>query len=915
MWNELVRRLRVLLNRDRFDSDLEEELADHLRRKAEETGIDPRRQFGNVTLVKEESRNMWTWNWIEQLAQDVRYALRTMKANRLFTAMAVLSLALGIGANTAIYSFMDAIMLRALPVVHQPDRLVILNWRAKGESPVVWDHWGSNYDEPGGGLTSPNFPYPAFEMMRDQNSLLSSLFGHADAGRLNVVIDGQAELSSAKLVTGDYFAGLGVSSSIGRVIGREDDHAGALPVMIVTFDYWRSRFASDPAVLGKTVKLNGSAFTIVGVAAPEFFGVSPTQGDQAQLFIPMAQIGLVQKQMTADWAAGFKNQHFYWIELMGRLKPDSNLIAAQTQLAGQFHNFVAATATKDREKADLPQLWVQEGGSGVDAVRRKYSKPLWILTGMVGLILLIACANIANLMLARASARRREMAVRLSLGAGRFRVVRQLLTESLLLALAGAAAGIGVAALGIRLLLVLLAGDTPFGIPIGIDWRVLSFTLLIALVTGILFGLAPALQATRVDVTPALKEARSSAPTQGRARRFSLSRALVVAQISLSLLLVVGAGLFVRTLSNLRSVELGFNAEHVLLFNLDASKAGYKAAPLKHFYDDLQTRLQTLPGVRGATATDMPLVGGWNSTTSITVPGIPKPQEGQRGPNTAYARVGTTFFETMEIPILLGRPLDKRDVEGAQTTGVVNQIFVEKYFKGQNPIGRHFEMGGDKNVVDVEIVGVAKTARYSSLKREIPPVTYCSFLQAPANRPLQQMFFEVRTSGDPLALANTVRQIVREASPLVPVASVTTQTARIAQTISQERTFAQLCTCFGGLALLMACIGLYGTMAYAVARRTTEIGIRMALGAARGRIVWMVLREVLVLSAIGIALGFGAVHEGTEFVKSFLFGLKPNDPLALIASSSILLACALLAGFLPARRASRIDPITALRNE
>ena len=538
---------------------------------------------------------------------------------------------------------------------------------------------------------------------------------------------------------------------------------------------------------------------------------------------------------------------------------------------------------------------------------------------MAGLILTIACANIANLLLARASSRRREMAVRLSLGAGRFRVVRQLLTETVILALAGAIAGVGVAALGIRLLLSLLTnGDSGLTVKVGIDWRVLGFTLLIAVVTGLLFGLAPAMQATRVDVTPALKEARAS-DGRGRTRRwalpFGLSHVLVVGQIAISLLLVVAAGLFVRTLSNLHAVNLGFNAEKVLVFNLNASKAGYKDSALKQFYDDLQKRFQTIPGVRGATTSDMPLVGGWNSSRGITVPGIPQPPEGQRGPSTAVAQVGATFFETMEIPILLGRALDKRDVEGAPAVAVVNEVFVNKYFHGENPVGRHFAFGGKTNTLDVEIVGVARTARYSSLKREIPPVAYTSWLQTPSRDRLQEMFFELRTAGDPLALSNTVRQIVREASPLVPVAGMTTQTRRIDDTISQERTFAQLCTCFGGLALVMACIGLYGTMAYAVARRTSEIGIRMALGAARGRIIWMVLREVIVLSGFGVAIGFAAVFEATAFVKSFLFGLKPTDPLALCLSASILLGCALLAGFLPAHRASRIDPITALRHE
>lgn len=913
---ELLRRIRFMFERERFESDLDEEMRYHLDRKAADSGSADaaRRQFGNITLLKEQSRSMWTWNLIEQLAQDIRYAFRTMAASKLFTGLAVLSLALGIGTNTAIYSFMDAVMIRALPVQH-PEQLAILNWRAKPNAPVVHNHWGSNYAVPGGGITSPNFPYPAFELLREQEGAFSRVFGHAEAGGLNLIIDGQAELADGQYVSGDYFPGLGVAAAIGRTLGQEDDRLGAPPVAVITHAYWNARFSASPGVLGKAIQINGSIFKIVGVAAPEFYGVAP--GQKPRIFIPLGDIGLVDSR--TDWSGKFREGNFYWLELMGRLKPGATLGQAQAQLAGPFHNFVASTATRDRERASLPELWLEEGGSGVDSLRRRYSKPLLVLMSMAALNLVIACANIANLLLARAARRRREMAVRLSLGAGRLRVVRQLLTESLMLALLSGAAGVGVAALGIRLLLMLLTnGEGDFAVNVGLDWRVLSFTLLIALGTGMLFGLAPALQATKVDITPALKETRASEARGAKRRfglRFGLSHLLVVLQIAISLLLVVGAGLFVRTLANLHSVDLGFNADKILTFHLDASKAGYKDAALKRLYDDLQQRFENIPGVRGATSSDMPLVAGWTSSYSIDVPGIPRPAEGERGPDTSTAAVGSTFFETMQIPILAGRALDKRDVEGAPLVAVVNEVFAKKYFPGSNPIGRHFSFGAKKNPIDIEIVGVAKTARYDSLKREIPPVTYLSWLQTPKRRDLHAMYYELRAAGDPLELASAVRQIVREVAPQVPVAEVTTQSRRIEQTITQERTFAQLCTCFGALALLMACIGLYGTMAYAVARRTSEIGIRMALGAGRSRIVWMILREVLGLAALGLAIGGAAVYETTALVKSFLFGLKPNDPAALGISVAILTGCALLAGYLPASRASRIDPMTALRHE
>jgi predicted permease len=856
---------------------------------------------------------MSTWNIWEQLEQDVRYAFRSMASGKLFTAMAVLSLALGIGANTAIYSFMNAVMLRALPVKH-PEQLIILNWRAKKDAPVVHSHWGSDYDEPGGGRTSPNFPYPAFELLRGHNGVFSSLFGHMGAGRLNLVIDGQAELADGQYVTGGFFSGLGVTPVAGRLIGQDDDRVGAPNVAVLNHDYWQARFAGSPSVVGKNIRINGSSFTIAGVAAPDFYGVSPE--DKPSVFLPLRNMGVTSPQRDD---ALFNEGTYYWIELMGRLKPGATLQQAQAQLAVPFRHYVESTATKDRERADLPSLWLQEGGSGADALRRRYSKPLWVLMAMVGLILAVACFNIANLLLARAASRRREIALRLSPGAGRFRIMRQLLTESLVLALFSGAAGIGVGSLLIRFLLLLMTdGKDDFSVKVGLDWPVLAFTLLIAFASGIFFGVAPALRASKVDITPALKETRASEPQAKMRRfgvRFGLSQALVVAQIGISLLLVIAAGLFVRTLANLHSVSLGFNAENVLIFSLNGAKAGYTDDALKRFYKELEQSFQTIPGVRAATTSDIPLVGGWSSSTSIGIPGIPEPAEGQRGPNTSLAQVGTTFFETMEIPILIGRGIDKRDADGAPRVGVVNQVFAEKYFHGENPVGRHFRLGGTTNGADVQIVGVSRTARYSSLKREIPPVTYTSWLQSPKTRQASEMFFELRTTGNPLALANTVRQIVHRVGPQVPVADMTTETRRIDQTISQERTFAQLCACFGGLALLMACVGLYGTMAYAVARRTGEIGIRMAVGATRGRIIRMVLGEVAVLSVVGLALGLGGAYETTSFVKSFLFGVKPNDPPAIIASAAILVTCAILAGYVPAFRASRIDPMVALRNE
>ncbi len=901
---ELLNRLRFHFRRTQFERDLDEELQHHRALQSENQSPIP---LGNLTLLKEDTRSMWTFTVVEQLMQDVRYGLRAMAANKLFTTMAVISLALGIGANTAIYSLMDAILLRALPV-RDPASLVILNYRSKSDAPVVHSHWGSTYDDPNGGVTSPNFPWAAYEILRDNRSL-SSLFAHIGGGRANLVVDGHADLAEVRYVSGQYFTELSVPSAAGRLIGPDDDRVGAPLTAVITNDYWRTRFNANPATIGKVIQINNIPVTIAGVAAPNFFGVAPAQ--KPAVFLPMAAILQLSDHGRP---ATFTDKNYYWIEMMGRLKPGVTLAQAQSELAGLFHNFVASTASTDRERADLPHLFLQEGGSGVDGLRRDYAKSLWVLMGMVALILAIACANIANLLLARATARRREMAVRLSLGAGRFRVIRQLLTESLMLALMGAIAGTGVAALGIRALLRLLTnGDDDFSLNVGLDWRVLGFALLVALVTGILFGLAPAIQATRVDVIPALKETRAGQPRRHRTP-FNLRQALVVTQVALSLLLVSAAGLFVRSLNQLNSVQLGFNSQNVLLFNLDARQAGYPELAAIRLYAELETRFRRMPGVVAATSSDLPLVGGWMHSTGIEVPGIPKPPDGQRGPQTASAQVGATFFETMRIPIALGRALDARDTTGAPNVAVVNEVFAKKYFPGRSPVGSHFQLGSAKDGVDMEIVGVARNARYNSLKHDIPAVTYVPWAQNPGNR-VRGLFFELRTTGDPLLLVNSVGTVVHEVAPQLPVADVTTQQRRIQGTIREERIFARLCAVFGALALLMACIGLYGSMAWTVARRTSEIGIRMALGAQRPGIVWMVLREVFALTAVGLAIGGIAVWQTTSLLKSFLFNLKPTDPVTLAAAVCILLASALVAGYLPARRAARIDPMVALRHE
>jgi predicted permease len=908
------------MRRRQRDADLDDEIAYDLAAETEEqvrSGMSreeaeaaSRRDFGNVLRLKEDVRDVWGWLWLQRLGQDIRYGWRTLRNNPLFAAMAVLSLALGIGANTAIYSIIDAIMIRSLPV-KDPDSLVILNWSAKQYPEVAHSSNGSTYREPGGGVTSPDFPWQAYELIRNHNNVFSTLFAYKGAGQLNIIVRGQAEVKPVELVSGNFFGGLGIVPAVGRRITDNDNRAGASRVAVLSYNYWRERFAGDPAAIGQTIRINDILFTITGVAPPEFFGVSP--GFAPDLYVPIANRPSLARNYGNEHDTMFLDSHFYWVDMMGRLRPGVTMHAAQAEVAARFHQFVLASAQNAKERAMLPWLWLEEGGSGVDALRRQISKPLFVLMTMVAFILIIACSNIANLLLSRATARRREMAVRLSLGASRLRVLRQLLTESLMLAIPGGILGLGIAAFGIRFLIWLLAAGTDEIDPrANLDWHILGLTLAVAFATGIFFGLAPAVAATRVDITPALKESRASAP-HCRGRLIGLSQLLVVAQIALSLLLVLGAAIFVRTLANLHAVQIGFNTERLLTFRLDASQAGYKGAALRTFYARMDETFRSLPGVRAATITDMPLVAGSNSNTNVRVPGASKREAGD-ATRTSVISVGPTFFETMQLPIVLGRPIGQRDVEGALLAVVVNEVFAKKFFPGQNPIGRHFQLG-NSGKHDFTIVGMAKDARYSSLKQEIPPVVYLSSLQDVVNRPPTPMFFELRTAGNPLALADTVRKVVHDAAPLVPVTNVMTQKQRIDSTITPERTFADLCSAFAILALVIACVGLYGVMAYAVSRRTNEIGIRMALGAERRRIVWMVMREVLAFAAAGILIGLVCAWSAISTIQSFVFGMKAADPITVATAAAILVGALILAGFAPAARASRIDPVNALRHE
>ncbi|MEI9971839.1 MAG: ABC transporter permease [Ignavibacteriota bacterium] len=902
---ELLRRIRLLFHRAQFERDLDEELRHHLT-LLEESGEPARRQFGNVTSLREESRSMWTFAFLEQFVQDLRYAFRAMRANPLFTATAVLSLALGIGANTAIYSFMDAIMMRALPVPH-PEQLVVAEWHAMRRPPVVRSLNGRNERYGKTGSQSPNFPYGAYRTLREDKSTFSTVFAYTFAQNYNLLAGGQAETAQGVFVSGNYFSGLGIPPDLGRLLDDADDRTGAPATIALSYAYWQSRFHGDPKIEGQMILVNSLPFMVAGVAAPGFFGVDPATSPA--FYMPIHALPTLATNRSEEERLRFFDDHFYWIEMMGRLRPGITIEQAQAAMSARFRSFAVATAIKPADAEVLPDFALYEAGSGLDSLRREYSKPLVVLMTMVGLILAIACANLANLLLARSTARRREIAVRLSLGAGRARVIRQMLTESVLLSVFGGALGLVVGFAGIRFITWLMAnGRAQFTLRAELNWPVLAFTFAISVMAGMLFGLAPSIQATKIDFTPALKESRLQGATPGRRFRPRLSHALIAAQIALSLLLVLGAGLFVRTLTNLNSIDVGFNRENVLLVSLNGRQGGYREAALVRFYQGLLDKFREIPGVRSASASTFPLVARYVNDSPIYIPG----RAAQFGdPNVEMMYVDPSFLDTMQIPVMLGRNLEQGDLAQPKVA-VINQKFASQYFGSSNPVGRQFSLSSPSNSL-FEIAGVARPAHYNSLQEDEQPVVYIPYTENLTR--LSGLVFELRTAGPPLASAAAVRRIVHDASPSVSVGEIATQSQRIDQTIAQQRTFANLGACFAVLALLIASVGLYGAMAYTVARRTGEIGIRMALGAQRSGIVWMVQREVLLLAAIGLAGGYVAARFTTHLVESFLYGVKPNDPLTIAAAAAILLGSALAAGYLPAWRASRIDPAVALRNE
>lgn len=914
-------RLQTLFRRDRGAKQLDDEMQFHLEQQVAENiagGMSPEearyaamRTFGNPTFLKEETRDTWGWIWLEQIAQDLRYGLRQLGRSPGFTLAVVLSLALGIGANTAIFSLIDAVLLRMLPV-KSPERLVLLNWVSQ-KRPAAMATQNGYIDNDETRWSSPSFAYPSFEEFRAHNQSFSSIFGFISLDRTNINIDGQASLAEGELVTGDYFSGLGVSPILGRAITTNDEKPSAPRVAVISYGYWSRQFGSSAAVIGKHVDIKAVPFTIVGVAPPEFFGIQP--GHAIDFWAPLMDDPKLlpwSGSSTPDNRSPFTSRDWWWLTMMARLKPGVTEKQANTELDVLFQQSISAASSASARPETTPHIELQPASGGLTYLRSQFSKPLQILMTVVAVVLLIACANVATLLVGRSAARQKEVAVRLSLGASRARLLRQLLTESIFLAGLGGALGILFANWGSRFLLVLRSiGGEPLHFDTHMDSKVLGFTAAVSLLTGILFGLVPALGTTRVELTPALKIGAGALAFVTHKTRLALGKTLVVSQVALSLLLLIGAGLFVRTLQNLQNQNLGFDKRQLLLFAMDPSQNGYKEQRLIDFYGRVLERLQALPGAINATASTNALLSNWQSHSDISIEG----RKADRGQDMGadWNTVGPSFFETMGIGVVLGRGIEWRDTSSSPKVAVVNEGFANQFLDGGNPIGHRFRFEGFGKPEGYEIVGLVQDAKYAQLRNAPRPTVYLPYSQMPF--PLDSIHFEVRTAGDPLALVPSVRRVVRDLDSNVPLSDVKTQTEQIAETIVQERLFARLSSFFGGLAVLLACIGLYGLMAYIVTRQTGEIGIRRALGAERFDIFRMVMRKVLVMVILGVCLGVPAALAATRLISSYLFGLKATDPLTIVLCSLLMLMIAALAGYFPARRAAKVDPLVALRYE
>ena len=828
---------------------------------------------------------------------DLKLAVRMLFKTPFVTIVAIVSLALGIGANAAIFSLFHQLLLRALPV-QEPDRLV--NLSAPGPKP------GSVSSNVAGG-SEIVFSYPMFRDLERVQTVFTGIAAHRSFAA-NLAFQGQTLSGSGMLVSGSYFPVLGVQPALGRLIGPVDDRApGESHVAVLSHAYWQTRFASDPNVLNQSMLVNGQAMTIVGVAPRGFDGT--TLGAKPQVFVPIT----MHETMSPGWK-GFDNRRSYWAYLFARLKPGISVEQARVALNGQYHaiiNDVEAPLQKQMSDQTMARfrsrmLAVEQSPRGQTSVSGEAKTPLTLLLCVTGLVLLIACANIANLMLARGAARASEMAVRLSIGAGRWQLVRQLLCESLLLSLCGGGAGVAVSAWTLHLTQSAFPADAAAAFSDRLHPQVLLFAAAITMATALLFGLFPAIHSTRADLISSLK-GQSGQPSGARsAARFR--SVLATAQMTLSMVLLIASGLFIRSLFNISRVNLGLQVDNVVTFSVAPSLNGYKVEQTMQLFERLEDDLAALPGVTAVSDSAVALLNGdtWGSNVSV--------QGFKTGLDTDTVslrnELGPGYFRTLGIPLIAGREFTRADTAGAPKVAIVNQAFAAKFNLGNDAVGKWMAVGSGKP--DIQIVGLVKNAKYSDVKEEIPPQFFQPYRQDPADR---EMTFYVRTTLDPEQLPGTVRKIVAGLDPNLPVVDLRTMPQQVRENVFLDRFITVLSTAFACLATLLAAVGLYGVLAYTVAQRTREIGLRMALGAPPSRVRTMVLRQVWLMTLCGAAIGLASVVWLGRLAQSLLYGLRGWDPGVLACATLVLAVVASGAGFIPARRASKVDPIRALRYE
>ena len=930
-------KLRGLFLKRRLEQEMQDEIDAHLEMQIEDNlrlGMTPEearylalRKFGGVEQMKETHRERRSLAPIETFLRDSKYGFRMLRRSPGVTAVAVLSLALGIGANTALFSVVDAVLLKTLPV-EDPERLLVFEWQAGRQYRTSGMSGTSNVDGPPGTRSLSLFRYDVFEKLQRAQSAtpespLTDLFTFAPLPELTAKLGDQAEIIDGQAVSGNYFTGLRLNPILGRAITTDDDRPGAAPVVVLSYRLWQDRFDANPNVIGQQFKLNQQSLTIIGVT-PRGFNGTLQVGFNPAVTVPLS----IEPLLRGDNSnlATTTSPGVWWLNVMGRLKPGATEEQVRQSLNSAFQTAALEAMPPPRKSSDpaqlapkdYPRLMFEPGNLGMMDRRKTYASTIYGLFIVVALVLLIACANLANLLLARSTMRRPEISVRVAIGAGRWRLIRQLLTESLLLATLGGAVGVVFAFWGKSALVALTDNETgllPNGVELSLNWRVLVFTLAVSLLTGVLFGFVPAWRATTLDLTTTLKE---SSRTTGRVS--GLSKGLLVVQVALSALLLVGAGLFIRTLYNLQRIKLGFNPENLLVFRLQPERAGYKEEQLLRFYQQLFDRLDHLPSVSGATFARVELVANENWSNSFLLPGETVDTTAEH--DTMRQMVRENYFATMEIPFVRGRQFTPHDNLSAPVA-VVNQTFEHEYFPNEDVLGKRIRFNDDS---EIEIVGVVADTKYDRQRDQNQPLVYTPWRQEPAN--IGEMHFALRTN-DPAGVAEQVREVVHKLDSNLPVTQVGTQSARAEATLGQERLYARLLSFFGILALVLAAIGLFGVLAYSVSQRTKEIGIRMAFGAQVAQVIRLVIWQGMKLVLLGLVVSafigyvlkrllehqYFAPDSWQQQMAQQLYGVSISDPLTLIAIATLLILVALLSCWLPARRAAKVDPLVALRYE